>query len=230
MRSPFLPADELHPDAKDAPGKDEPAKDDKSVDAKSADSKEAASGGKTPGKASTLVSGARLPKDVKIDFTDLQSRLTEVPTPPGNYDNLQITDKRLCWLDGSDEAPRKLSLKCLEIANKGDEAETIASDIKTFEISLDRKKLLVTKPRSFYIVDSSAGAAAFSDRGAEKDDQRHPPGLSSQIRARTSAASFRCVAVERDYFYDRNACKGWTGMPCVRYLPLMRSRFPTAKS
>jgi tricorn protease len=223
LRSPFLPADELHPDAKDAPGKDEPAKDDKSVDAKSAEGKEAPPGGKASGKASTLVSGPRLPKDVKIDFTDLQSRLREVPTPPGNYDNLQITDKRLCWLDGSDEAPRKLSLKCLDIANKGDEAETIASDIKNFEISLDRKKLLVTKPRNFYIVDSSAGAAAFADPKALEKATINVSAWSffTNPRADFRGIFFDAWRLERDYFYDRNM-QGvdWNAMR-ARYLPLV---------
>jgi len=120
--------------------------------------------GKAPAAKSTVVSGSRTPKEVRIDFSDLQSRLAEVPVAPGNYDQLQISDKRLCWLDGSDEAPRKLALKCLEIANKGDEVETVASDIKSFEVSLDRKKLLVAKARNFYIVDSDVKAAAFSDQ------------------------------------------------------------------
>jgi tricorn protease len=213
LRSPFLPADELHPDAKDA----------KPADAKSADGKETAASGKAPGKESTLVSGPRPPKDVKIDFTDLQSRLREVPAPPGNYDNLQITDKRLCWLDGSDEAPRKLSLKCLEIANKGDEAETIASDIKTFEISLDRKKLLVTKPRNFYIVDAGAGAAAFSDPKALEKDTIKVSAWSffTNPRADFRSIFFDAWRLERDYFYDRNM-QGvdWIAMR-ARYLPLV---------
>src|SRR6202035_2404600 len=155
---PFLPPDELHPDA--APAKDdEKAADSKSADAKAADGK--APAGKN---AATVVSGPRPPKDVRIDFADLPSRLSEVPVPAGNYDYLQITDKRLCWLDGSDEAPRKLALKCVDIANKGDELETIAADVKNYEISLDRKKLLVSKDKAFYIVDSDIKAAAFSDQ------------------------------------------------------------------
>src|ERR1700723_647710 len=159
LRSPFLPPDELHPDA---PAKEEDKSAEaksavKSSDANAADSKAAAK------HAPTVVSGTRLPKDVKIDFTDLPLRLSEVPVPAGNYDNLQITDKRLCWLDGSDEAPRKLALKCVDIANKGDELEAIAGDIKNYEISLDRIKMLIAKDRAFYIVDSDVKAAAFAD-------------------------------------------------------------------
>ncbi|HEX3948431.1 MAG TPA: S41 family peptidase [Steroidobacteraceae bacterium] len=221
LRSPFLPADELHPDT--------PAKDDeKSAEAKSADGNASTedkhrAGGKAPSKASMVVSGPRVPEDVKIDFTNLQARLREIPAPPGNYDALQITDKRLCWLDGSDEAPPKLSLKCLGIDNKGDEAETIASDIKNYEISLDRKKLLVAKARNFYIVDSSAGPVAFND---PKALEKATVNLSAWSFFTNPRADFRGIfsdawRLERDYFYDRNM-QGvdWNAMR-ARYLPLV---------
>ena len=217
LRSPFLPADELHPDAPAA--KD----DDKSAEAKSAEAK-AGDGKALPGKnAATAVSGSKPPKDVKIDFTELQSRLSEVPAPPGNYDNLQITDKRLCWLDGSDEAPRKLALKCLDIANKGDELETIAGEVKNFEISLDRKKMLISKEKAFYIVESDVKAAAFSD---QKVLAKSTINLSGWSFLTSPRADFRGIfldawRLERDYFYDRNM-QGvdWNAMR-TRYLPLV---------
>ena len=232
LRSPFLPADELHPDAPakegdkaaddkgaDAKTADAKAADDKGADAKAADSKAAAAKNKN----ARSVSGARQPKNVKIDFTDLTLRLSEVPVPPGNYDNLQITDKRLCWLDGSDEAPRKLALKCVDIANKGDELETIAADVKNYEISLDRKKLLVSKDRAFYILDSDVKAAAFAD---QKVLAKSAINLSGWNFSTNPRADFRGIfsdawRLERDYFYDRNM-QGvdWNAMRS-RYLPLV---------
>jgi tricorn protease len=219
LRSPFLPPDELHPDA---PAKEE----DKSADAKpAAKSSDAnAADSKAEGKhAPTVVSGTRLPKDVKIDFTDLPLRLSEVPVPAGNYDNLQITDKRLCWLDGSDEAPRKLTLKCVDIANKGDELEAIAGDIKNYEISLDRKKMLIAKDRAFYIVDSDVKAAAFAD---PKVLAKAAINLSAWSFFTNPRADFHGIfsdawRLERDYFYDRNM-QGvdWNAMR-ARYLPLV---------
>jgi tricorn protease len=215
LRSPFMPADELHPDKPAA--KD----DDKSADAKAGDAKPDAQ--TPPAKKASVVSGARAPKEVKIDFANLLSRLSEVPVPAGNYDNLQITDKRLCWLDGSDEAPRKLSLKCLDIANKGDELDSIAADIKNFEISQDRKKLLVAKDRSFYIVDSDSKAAAFTDQKILAKSAINLSGWSFFTNPR---AEFRGIfadawRLERDYFYDRNM-QGidWNAMR-MRYLPLV---------
>lgn len=198
LRSPFMPADELHPD-KTAKTHE------KSDQSEHSDAK--------PEEA----------KDVRIDFAELQSRLREVPAPPGNYDNLQITDKRLCWMDGTDEAPRKLALKCLEIANQGAEPETIVSDIKNFEISLDRKKLLVAKAKNFYIVDSSADPSAFTD---QKQLDKSTINLSGWSFFTNPRADFRGIfldawRLERDYFYDRNM-QGidWNAMR-ARYLPLV---------
>ena len=215
LRSPFLPADELHPDA--------PAKGDDQAAAKSADGRTPAAKNGAAKSATAPVSGPRIPKEIKIDFGDLQSRLAEVPVAPGNYDNLQITDKRLCWQDASDESPRKLALKCLEIANKGDEMETIAGDITNFEISLDRKKLLVAKARNFYILDSDVKAAAFSD---QKALDKSTINLSAWSFFTNPRADFRGIfldawRLERDYFYDRNM-QGvdWNTMRS-RYLPLV---------
>ena len=52
----------------------------------------------------------KAPPVVNIDFTEIASRLKEVPVPPGNYSSLQATEKRLCWLDHRDEArtPRSI--------------------------------------------------------------------------------------------------------------------------
>lgn len=142
---------------------------------------------------------------------------------PGNYDQLQITDKRLCWQDATDDAPRKFALKCMEIANKGDEVETVANDIKNFEISLDRKKLLIAKAHNFYIVDSDIKAAAFSD---QKVLDKSNINLSAWSFFTNPRADFRGIfldawRLERDYFYDRNM-QGvdWSAMR-ERYLPLV---------
>src|SRR5580692_5082505 len=126
LRSAFLPADELHPDP--------PPKSDDKSEPKTAEGNAPAAKGTSATGSSTATGKTPV---VRIDFGGLQSRLAEVPVAPGNYDHLQITNKRLCWQDASDDAPRKLALKCLEIANKGDEVETVAGDIKNFEISLD---------------------------------------------------------------------------------------------
>ena len=74
---------------------------------------------------------------MNIDFTDIASRLNEIPVPSGNYSALQATDKRLCWLRSAvTNFPLKHALQCVDIANKGEAPETVLADVKRFEISL----------------------------------------------------------------------------------------------
>ena len=201
LRSPFLPPDELHPDS----GSNKP--DDKGPETKP-DAHE-----KKP---------AAKP-DIKIDFADLNSRLSEVPAPPGNYGNLQATGKRLCWQDASDDVQPKFALKCLDIANKGDEVETLTGDIKTFEFSADRKKLLIVKEHDQQIVDADIKPAGFGDAKAMG---KATINLSRWNFFTNPRVEFRSIfldswRLERDYFYDKKMHGvDWTAMR-ARYLPLV---------
>jgi tricorn protease len=203
LRSPFLAPDELHPDSSAGKSEDKPA-----------DSKEQSSSKKP----------APAPKpDTKIDFADLNVRVSEVPAPPGNYANLQATDKRLCWQDASDDAQPKLTLKCLDIANKNDEVETLVNDIKSFELSADRRKLLIVKENDQMIVDSDIKPAGFGD---SKAMGKAVLNLSHWNFFTNPRVEFRSIfldawRLERDYFYDKNMHGvDWNGMR-TRYLPLV---------
>jgi tricorn protease len=209
LRSPFSPADELHPDP--PPKKD----DEKTSDSKTDEAKNAAGDNKSSAaqKPSAEKKDEKKPVEVKIDFSDMASRLREVPAPAGNYDRLQATDKRLCWLNASDEAEPKLALQCLDVANKGDEVETVIADVKSYEISLDRKKLL----------DSDVKAAVVAD---PKTLPKAALNLSQWTFSTNPRAEFRGIfldawRMQRDYFYDRNM-QGvdWVAMR-ERYLPLV---------
>jgi tricorn protease len=192
-RSPFLPADELHPEAEPKPPAEAPKP--------------------TPGK--TL--------EVKIDFGDIAQRAQEVPAPAGNYSSLLMTDKRLCWLNAADEPDPKMALQCMDIANKGDEPETVAGEVKSFEISLDRKKLLIAKERDFFIFDADVKAGAVNDPKVAGKAQIN---LSRWMFATNPRADFRGIffdawRLERDYFYDRKMVGvDWNAMR-ARYLPLV---------
>ena len=222
LRSPFLPADELHPDS--------PAKKDeeKAADSKTEDAKKTVSDNKSPGgeKPSDEKKNEKKPVEVKIDFTDMPWRLSEVPAPPGNYDSLQATDKRLCWLNANEEVPPKLALQCLDVANKGDEPETVMADVKSYEISLDRKKFLIRKGEKgedFSILDSDVKPAAIADSKALAKMSLNLSGwtFSTDPRSEFRGIFLDAWRMERDYFYDRNM-QGvdWIGMR-ERYLPLV---------
>jgi tricorn protease len=223
LRSPFAPVDELHPDVSsdDKDKKADKKKDDtKSEDTKKEEKKEP--NNKNQDK-SDKTAEKKTPPVVNIDFTDLASRLSEVPVPAGNYSSLQATDKRLCWLQQHEEMPPKSGLQCVDIANKADPAETVLSDVKGYEISLDGKKMLVHKDDDFYILASDVKAAALGDAKAL------PKAKIDMTRwnfAVTPRAEFRELyldawRLERDYFYDRNMHGlDWASIR-DRYLPLV---------
>jgi tricorn protease len=242
LRSPFLPADELHPDSaerKDTekpdtekpdtekPGTEKPdTEKPKESNAPAADDKKPADAGKKPESEEAKKSTAKdekKPPEVKIDFTDLDSRLDEVPVPAGNYDSLGATDKRLCWTNSSGGPEPKAAVQCLDIANKGDEPVTVLSDVKGFEISFDRKKMLVVKGDNFYVLDSDVKPAALSDAKALAKSEVNLSHwtISTNPRDEFHGIFLDAWRLERDYFYDRNMQGvNWTAMR-DRYLPLV---------
>jgi tricorn protease len=201
LRSPFEPADELHPDKPEEPKKDDPDK------AKAADA------AKTP-----VVS------KVEIDLDGIAARIQEVPVPPANYGNLTVAGKRLCWINRDPEAPEKSQLQCLDIANKGDKPETLMEGVADFEISADGKKMLVRKqtdPKTtdLWVLDSSVKDSALKDPKTLADAHVDLKGWtfsvipSDEYREALSDA----WRLHRDYFYDPH-------MHGVNW-PTMRSKY-----
>jgi tricorn protease len=213
LRSPFAPVDELHP---------EPAKSTDEKEKKEGEA-EKSSGQKKPADDRKTAEEKKPAPVVNIDFAEMASRLNEVPVPPGNYSSLQAVEKRLCWLDSSAAAQPKKSLQCVDIANKGEAPETVWAEIKAYEISLDRKKMLAWKDDDFYIFDSDAKASTVADPkvlGKAKIDMSRWTILTNP-RAEFRELFLDAWRMERDFFYDRNM--HGVDWPQVRdrYLPLV---------
>ena len=103
----------------------------------------------------------------------------------------------------------------MDIANKGDAPETVLAGVKGYEISLDRKKMLVSKGDDFYILDSDvkavrAGATRRRFSKAKMDLSRGR--LTLNPRAEFHELFLDAWRLERDYFYDRkHARRGLEG-------------------
>ena len=149
--------------------------------------------------------------------------MNEIPVPPGNYSALQATDKRLCWLDRTDGPQPKRNLQCVDIANKGDAPETVWADVKAYEISSNRKKMLVWKGEDFYILDGEAKAATVADAKtlAKAKIEMARWEILTNPRAEFHEMFLDAWRLERDYFYDRNM--HGLDWPAIRdrYLPLV---------
>ena len=226
LRSPFLPPDELHPDGDKS--KEEKPADDKNKDVNKPDTSKPADASKKPedkkpDNKSDDKKDEKKPPEVKIDFTDVAMRLSEVPVPPGNYGNLQATEKRLCWLNDGDNTREHLALQCIDVANKGDDVENVMADVKGFEISDNRKKMLVRKGDDFYILDSDVKPSSLAD---PKALAKSSINLSRWTFSTKPVDEYREIYIdawrlERDYFYDRNM--HGVDWPAIRdrYLPLV---------
>jgi tricorn protease len=226
LRSPFLPFDELHPESA-AKKDDEKAEKDKAEKAKEVAKAE---GDKKPADAAKAdekkaddkkEDESKKVPEVKIDFTNLADRLSEVPAPAGNYDSLQATEKRLCWASSSSDFAHKRALQCLDIANKGDELETVAPEINSYEISLDRKKMLITKGEEFYIFDSDLKSMSDPKTVAKASIDLSRWTITTDPREEFRGFFDDAWRMHRDYFYDRHMSGvDWVAMR-ERYRPLV---------
>jgi tricorn protease len=129
----------------------------------------------------------------------------------------------LCWLDSSAEAQPKKNLQCVDVANKGEAPETVWAEIKGYEISLDRKKILAWKGDSFYVFESDAKSTTLADPkvlGKAKIDMSRWTILTNP-RAEFRELFLDAWRMERDFFYDQNM--HGVDWPRVRdrYLPLV---------
>lgn len=136
-RFPFQAKDELSAGAK-------PAADDKDKD-KADKKKEAA------------------PALPAIDYAGLAERLYEVPVAAGGYEALAVDGARLFLLDREPGDDARPSLKTLAIADDAPKPETFMADVRSFQLSGNRKKLLIVKataegPGDLLVVDAAAKA------------------------------------------------------------------------
>ena len=216
-RSPFEPDNELSPPAPapDKPG-EKPAE-------KPADKPATKPGDKpaTPAAAEAAprpdAQGIKPAPPVAADLTGIQTRLLEVPVPAGNYSDLASDGKRLYFVSSEAGAPRG-SLKTLALDNKSPKPETFMDDIASYELSQDRKKILVRKGQDLFVFD--VGAKAPQDTSKNKV----PLGdWTFRLDPRDEWRQMFTEAwrLERDYFYDRGMHGvDWPAMK-AKYLPLV---------
>ncbi len=194
--SPFEPMNEVRKAAEDKKAEDEKKK------------KEAEAGKKADtakSDASKSSDGKPEPVKVEIDLDGIQTRLIEVPAPPGDYDTLTVAGNRICWIEEDGDNGDKNELQCLDIANKGDKPDSVFDGVHSFEASADGKKLMVQTKNDIYVIDSSAKDGAAKSPKAMTDSK---VDLGSWAFSIIPSDEFReafydAWRLHRDYFYDR---------------------------
>jgi len=135
-----------------------------------------------------------------IQWDGLASRLFEVPLPGGEYRGLKTDGKRLYFLDGGNGGEGKASLMSLEIGNQDPQPEVFATNVRSFELSGDGKKLLLVKrgPGELLIVESGAKAAEGPKSTVRLDDWN----LAVKPRAEWRQMFVDAWRMHRDHFFD----------------------------
>ena len=213
IRSPFQAPDELHP-AKPKDGPPDEAEDEKEKDKDKRDKKD-----KKDKKDDKDKDGKKAPK-VQIDLDGLQSRILQVPVPPGNLASLQINDERLYWLSDDPEADAT-ALQTVAFENdkpEKPEVKTVIPDVDDYDLSADGKKLLLHKDDALYVLDAGDEA---DDKSLEKARVDLSGWTFSFSPREQWQQMFReAWRLERDYFYDpKMHGVDWPGM-LEKYRPL----------
>ena len=155
---------------------------------------------------------------VEIELDGLQTRLLEVPLPAGNYNVLSVTEKRLFWLNSTAERDATPELMTADIANKDVKPKELVKGATAYELSADRKSLLVRKKDAMFIIDASANAPAPLEEKAIDLSGWSFPLIPREEWRQMFTEAWR---LERDYFYDRNMLNvDWKAM-LERYRPMV---------
>ena len=137
---------------------------------------------------------------VTIDLAGIQQRLEELPIAAGNYSGLGTDGKRLYVISRETGAAARPALKTIAIDNKLAPPDVFLDDVGNYEMSVDRKKILLQKGTDWYVVDAAPKAP--TDLNPSKVSLA---GWSFKLDPRDEWHQEFVDAwrLERDYFYDR---------------------------
>ena len=127
-----------------------------------------------------------------IDVDGLDQRIVAVPVGSGRYNQLACTDKGLLYLDSpAGSAP---VLKSFDLSKRKE--TTVGSGISAFDLSADRKTLLVVSRGSFAVMNTMGKekkTLPIDGVRVRVDPAKEWPQLLREV-----------WRIQRDYFYDRN--------------------------
>ena len=137
---------------------------------------------------------------VKIDFTNLENRIIDLPVPDGNYAGIRACKGRVLFysrpLAGSGQ--RGMTLHVFDMKKR--KAEAIAGGLRYGVISMDGKKALVLEGRrNWSIIETKPGAKTAKGR-------INLAGLTMRVdpRAEWKQVYGDAWRIARDFFYDPN--------------------------
>jgi tricorn protease len=196
LRSPFTPKDELEtPSEKKA---DEQRTEDRKATEKNPTER------KPDGKDEKDKKAEEKKGKPAIVFDGLAERLYELPVPAGSYRALRVDGKRLWFLD--QDLERKTHLKSIAIDNQGGAPETLASDVRAYDLSADGKKLMLVRnqgqgaPEVLIVEAAPKLPTDLSKSQVRWSDWQ----IATQPRAEWKQMFADAWRMHRDHFYDKD--------------------------
>jgi len=154
---------------------------------------------------------------VTVDFDGITDRLFEAPVPAGNYAGLSAGSDRLFYLSFETSYDATRTLMSLELSSQSPKPKAVVEGLTQYELTADRKKLMIRKGEDVYVVDAATAPATLDAKA-----QVELSGWTFPIDPREEFAEMFREAwrLERDYFYDRHMNGvDWPAMR-AKYAPL----------
>jgi tricorn protease len=136
------------------------------------------------------------PPEVEISFLDIERRLVVLPPEAGNYDHLAATGDLLIYLRRPNSGSSERKSRLLAFNFKERKEETVLDDVDGFELSADRKKLIVARKNQFAIIDTR------KDQKFEKPLRTGELEMTVDPRAEWRQMFTESWRLYRDFFYD----------------------------
>ncbi|MFO7767574.1 MAG: S41 family peptidase [bacterium] len=133
-------------------------------------------------------------EDVEIETEGLLSRQERVPVPAGSHSGLSLSEDVLFWLDRDGGT----ALKALELDNEDPQPVTAAEGIRSAELSMDGKKLLIRRGDDLIVAAARAAKADLSKGRVDLSDWM----FSIDVREDWRQIFIDAWRLERDWFYD----------------------------
>jgi tricorn protease len=136
-----------------------------------------------------------------IDWLTAAKQLYEIPLPGKNILRMRITEKHIYWAEMEANQYNKQKLYALKIGHEKQlEPTLVAEDINGFDLSPDKKKLIIEKSSMLHVSDAD---------GSKVDSDKTKVDLSNWVFQFDPMDDWKQMfndawRMERDYFYDRN--------------------------
>jgi tricorn protease len=138
------------------------------------------------------------PKPLVIEAEGAETRSFQLPVPQGSFNSLAVNnDGHLLYSRGGSRGSNTPpAIKIFDLKDKEKAEKEVVAGVGRFEISFDRRKLLVSRGDNFYILDAKAGQ--------KLEKEVSTSGMTVVIDPRTEWKQLFWEAwrLERDFFYE----------------------------